>query len=229
MRPSSSLQSAAGALAAMTLTACAAGDGKSIASLRHDLGDGATLFAYPAEPAAQNRQEDQVHRQLYRPSGATKSPRTPYICVWRDPVPPGLNRAVAPDRIFLTCVFGTIDWEPPAKIVDQAAARLQRQEAVIRIQWDRSGATYKMTRLDVEVRDLSTKLNFRSRNSGDQISEVRAKQSGMKFPESQDEPFTFRLDVSAPERANGRDPAGKAIASLSIEGTAAPMPPWVMY
>jgi len=209
--------------------ACTGSDGKSIATFQYDLNGQRTLHAYPPEPAAENRQEDKLHKRVYGALGDTKSPRTPYICVWRDP-DLASDRSARPSKIFLTCAFGTDDWEPPAGIIEQAQARMQREEAVIRVRWDWRGDTYRLTRFEAEVRDLPAKLAFRtSISSADEITALRARGSGMKFPATLDDPFVFDLTVDAPDRGNRGEETGAPTAKLTIRGTAAPMPSWVMY
>lgn len=210
-------------------TAACAREGSSIAELEHDLSGEKRLYSFAPEPATATRQIDGMHKRLY--GIETKSPKTPYMCTWRDPTLAEVTkgRPTKPRTIFMACIFGTSDWTPPSSLLEEAQARNRRAEAVIRISWDEEGATYRMSQFDVEIHDGTGSLNFRSVHRGKELAEVRLRRAKTVFPASASEPFTFNISASAPYRLNNGDKIGAPTATLSISGTAMPMPNWVMY
>lgn len=215
----------------MTTTSCAGGNGASVATLTHDQGGGRTLYAYATEPARRNRQEDEIHRRLYGDFGATRSPRTPYICVWRDTGPTGFTRdpGIRPPEIFLTCIFGTDDWEPPDSMLAHAEARMKRSEAVIRLLWRRDGDGWRIDRFEAEIRDPQAGIDFRSINVAQGLAAVALEPRAITFPETQYEPLTFDIGASLPFRRHRGEAAREPAARVAIRGVASPMPKWVMY
>lgn len=215
-----------GVMLSMTTTACAEGS-QPVATLRHDLGGRQTLHAYVLEPAAETRQMDRMYGLGIR------SPRTPYLCAWRDPGRLAASGAGAagPGSVFLVCVFGADDWSPPAEYLREAEERMRRDEAVLRAQWDRDGDTYRLTRFEVEirVRGGGPGMDFRSVNFGDAVAELDMRQAEISFPASASNSMTFRISAVLPRRFNRGEAAGPPLVSLDIAGTAGPTPRWLNY
>lgn len=199
-----------------------------LATLTHDLQGGGTLYAYPAEPAAQNRQIDQVHERMY--GFRTLSPRTPYICVWRDPA---RFRATAADgppvRILMACSFGADDWSPPLDLLKEAEQRMFRQEGLLRLDWASDDTNYRLTRVELEVRGPHLAKNFRSANGEGDLAELQVRDWAVSFPQSVEDGLSFRIEVAAPYRLNSGEPAKAPTATLRMHGTALPIPDWLMY
>jgi hypothetical protein len=209
------------------LHACTGGS-EPLAHLTHNLEGGGTLRAYPAEAAPENRQIDQVHERMY--GFRTLSPRTPYICVWRDPerfrATPADGRPV---KILMACSFGTEDWEPPRNLMEEATQRALRQEAVFGARWTREGDGYRLARIELEVRDPRLRNQFRSANDESDLATLEIRDWEVTLPRSVDEPLRFRVEVTAPYRLNGGEAAKEPVATLRIEGAALPIPDWLMY
>jgi len=213
----------------MTLSACTDAPDE-VATFQHDFGTGGTLRAYAAAADGQ-RQADQVATRAY--GTQTQSPRTPYLCVWRD-TGPGRFRAAggAPTELFLTCVFGSDAWTPPPNLLQEAEARARRDEAVLRAQWRRNGSSWPLTRLEVEIHrgtNPDPDARFRSVHFEDELAAVTLRESEIAFPASAKDPVRFRIVASLPRRRNRGEPVSAPAVALTIAGTAQPMPDWMNY
>jgi hypothetical protein len=215
---------------AMALGACGADEG-SIATFVHDVGGADTLFAYPPEPAARIRQGEAMANKLYGIID-TRSPRTPYMCVWRDP-DPSRFRAEAdsgpPNEILLFCGFGTSAWEPPASLIEHAEQAMRRDDAKVTIKWKRRGDGYAMTRFEVSVSNLAQGRDFRSVWYDDEVARLDFERLEIHFPKSPVDPLRFAVATSLPRRYNKFEAAKAPIAKFTMEGTAPPIPDWVLY
>lgn len=207
------------------------GDERSIATFVHDAGGTSTLFGYPPEPAAEIRQGEAMANRLYGII-ETRSPRTPYMCVWRDP-DPTRSRAGAdagpPNDILLFCGFGTSAWEPPANLMEQAEQAMRRDQAKVTIRWTRREGVLVMTRLEVEIGNMAEGRDFRSAWFDDEITGLDFQRKEIEFPNSPVDPIAFAVNASLPRRFNQRQPATGPTASFAMEGTAPPIPDWVLY
>ena len=176
---------------AMTTSSCAAAHAP-VATFHHDFRGGDTLHAYAAEPAAERRQGDRVSERLF--GLRTESPRTTYICVWRDT---GRGRAMArsgqPEEVFLVCMFGSADWTPPPTLAEEAAARAGRDEAVLRARWIRTGSQWRLARLEVEIKQADPADRFRSVHFDGELAEVALRETQIAFPASPADPVRFRI------------------------------------
>jgi len=199
-----------------------------VASFTHDLGPGRTLHGYRAEPASDKRQMDRVHEHMY--GFRTESPRTPYICVWRDPVRFSATEADGPPvQILMACSFGTSAWSPPGNIMEEAKLRMHRQEAGLRADWVKDGDGYRLTRIEFEVRGPDFPKRFRSANAGADLGELRFRDFKVSFPRSVGDRLSFRIEATAPYRLNSGEPSRDPVATLAVEGSALPIPAWLMY
>lgn len=206
------------------------GDRKAIATFVHDVGGVDTLFAYPPEPAAETRQGELVADWLYGVS-QRRSPKTPYMCAWRDPDPTRLRAGAEdgpPSEIFLFCIFGTSPWEPPAGMIEHAEQAMRRDHAEVRIGWKRRDGGYVMTRLEVCVGNLAQERDFRSIWFDDEIGSLPIRQS-ITFPGSPADPIAFSIAASLPRRFNRGEVATEPMVDFAIEGTAPPIPDWLLY
>ena len=211
---------------AVGVTACSE-DGNSIASLRHDLGKQTHLHSYAPEPAVETRQGDRISHRLY--GIETRSPKTPYICVWRDTSSPRPGDGAPPSEIFLTCAFGTSAWTPPASLAKEAMERAYRDEAMLRVQWERDGDRYRMVRFEIELNNLSEDISFRSSNFGEDLAAIRFTKAEVAFQGTAGDPLTFDIAASVPRRTNRGEATRDPIVSLEVSGTAVPIPGWVLY
>jgi len=196
-----------------------------VAFLLHDFGGEHALCSYAPEPSGKARQGDRIHAGLY--GIATRSPMTPYICVWRDPDKP-LDSG-RPDAIFLACVFGTAPWQPPDSLVDQATARQSRDEGVVRMSWQWMGDHYRLSRFEFEINPLGPDGSFRSVNFGDELAELDLAEGEMRFPADRTDSFAFYLSGQIRQRRNRGLPMQQPAVRVSLSGIAPPIPPWVMY
>lgn len=214
--------------AAMAVAACGASENDAIASFKHDYGKARTLYAYKPEPAAETRQADLAANRTY--GFETKSPRTPYLCAWRDTGRRSAKASdVPPDEVFLTCAFGTSFWTPPSRLVDEAEHRGKRDEAILRAQWTRSDGIYRMSRFELEIKDAASHKSFRSINFGPDVADIDFSQAAITFPASGNDMMAFNISASVPERSNRGDDRGKQASTISLSGTAGIIPSWLLY
>lgn len=200
----------------------------AIASFEHDLGERDALHSYLPKPSEMTRQADLISERMY--GFKTKSPRTPYICVWRDTGRPGAkDDDLPPKEVFLTCVFGASPWTPPPSLLEESAQRHRRDEAVLTIQWDRDGDSYRMSRFDVEIRDPEARVQFRSRNFGTDLAAIGIRRAEIDFPKSRSGRVKFEVSALVPQRQNQGQPLGKDKVTLTASGTAVPIPTWLNY
>jgi hypothetical protein len=104
-------------------------DAERIATFTHDAGGTQTLFAYRPEPAEVTRAGELMANRLYGIID-TRSPKTPYICCWRDTDPHRFRAppdAGPPHKILMACSFGTSAWLPPADLMENATQAMQRE------------------------------------------------------------------------------------------------------
>lgn len=205
--------------------------GTPIATLTHDLGGAPTLHGYRPEPAPETRQGERIANNLYG-NIETRSPSTPYICCWRD-TDPSRFRAPAdagpPHEIFLVCGFGTSAWSPPASLMEQANQAMQRDQANVMIGWSRREGGYAMTRLEVAVSNLAAGRDFRSVWFGDEIAGLAIQRHEIVFPTSPADPIAFAIAASLPRRYNSHEAAKAPTVTLTMAGTAPPIPDWILY
>jgi hypothetical protein len=195
------------------------------AFLFHDFGAEHALFAYPAKASAETHEGDRIHARLY--GIETRSPRTPYLCTWRNP-----NGAFAPGppgEIFLAGAFGTEAWELPDGLVAQAATRQTRDECVVRIGWKLGDAGYRLTRFEFEVNPLSPECPFRSRHFGDELAELDLTEADMRFPIDRSDSLAFHLSGQLRQRKNRGESMEPPTVRLQLSGIAQPIPEWLMY
>ena len=201
-----------------------------IAWLNHDWTGGGTLYSYPPEPAEVTRMGELMHDRLY---GLTqsKSPRTPYIGAWRDSA-----RNTVQDRklgwptiIGLFCTFGTEAWEPPRNLIEEASLRQQRVEGALRLHWEwHDDHGYQLHDFGLEVsRGIETR-RFRSFHRGADLALLDMEVDPIPIPEP-GAPIAFRLSGQIPERYNYADPLGPQRVRFTVMGSAAPIPPWMIY
>lgn len=214
----------------MSLLLAGCGGPASVATFTHDLGGTPTLHAYPAEPASETRGGERLANRVYGMN--TRSPKTPYVCVWRDADPTRFRAAAGagpPHKILLFCHFGTDAWSPPSNLVEQAEAAMRRDEATVVMGWDRHDGSYRMSRFEVTISNLAAGRNFSSRWFGGEAAGLAFSRMEVAFPKSPVEPVTFAVRATLPQRLNKGDGPGKATATFAIEGSAAPIPPWMNY
>jgi len=209
------------------MTACGDEDA-GIAAFRHDFAGRRTLHSYAAEPAVERRAGDRMSERVF--GFRTESPRTPYICIWRDPVlhRPGAEPA-RPSQILMACSFGTAPWTPPSSLVEEASERMRRDEATMRVKWVGEGGGYRMTEFQIEIRDAESLTAFRSAHGAAEIPALNFAKAEIVFPASSGDPLGFRISASVPARQNPGDSAREPTVSLTAEGTALPIPLWLLY
>lgn len=215
----------------MTMALAAGGDGGSIAVLTHDAGGAATLFAYPPEPAAETRQGELMANRLYGIID-TRSPKTPYMCLWRDPDPTRCRAGAGsgpPNEILLFCGFGTSAWTPSANLVEHAEQAMRRDQANVAIGWKWRDGAYAMTRLEVSIGNLAQERDFRSVWYDGEIAGLAIDRQEIVFPKSPVDSIAFAVTASLPRRYNKSEAAKAPTASLTMEGTAPPIPDWLLY
>jgi hypothetical protein len=195
------------------------------AFLLHDFGGEHALYSYAPEPSGEARQGDRIHAGLY--GIATRSPVTPYICVWRDPDKP--FESGRPDTIFLACAFGTAPWRPPGNLVEEVTARQLRDEGAVKMSWQWMGDRYRLARFEFEINPLGSEGAFRSVNLGDQVAELDLAEGEMRFPADRTESFGFHLSGQIKQRRNKGLPMQQPTVRISLSGVAPPIPPWIMY
>jgi hypothetical protein len=195
------------------------------AFLFHDFGGEHALFAYPAETSKDTHEGDRIHARLY--GIETRSPRTPYLCTWRNPN--AALEAGPPGEIFLAGAFGTEAWEPPDGLVAQAAARQTRDECAVRIGWTLADAGYRLTRFEFEVNPLNPEVSFRSRNFGDEPAELDLTEANMRFPVDRSDTLAFHFTGQLRQRSNRGERLAPPTVRLQLHGIAQPIPAWLMY
>lgn len=213
----------------MILSAC--GGGKPIANFTYDLGGNQTLHAYRPEPAAMTRQGERMANKLYGII-ESRSPKTPYFCVWRDTDPTRFRAkadAGPPHEIFLTCGFGTSAWSPPENLAEHAEQAMRRDEARVVVGWTRRDGGYAMNRIEVSVDNLAAGRNFRSVWFGDEIAGLAIRPQDITFPTSPVDSITFAITASLPRRYNEGEPTTAPTVTFTMAGTAPPIPDWVLY
>lgn len=205
--------------------------GDPIATFTHDAGGAATLFAYQPEPALVTRQGEQMANRLYGIID-TRSPKTPYICVWRDPDPTRFRAgadAGPPNKILMACGFGAGAWCPPANLAEHATQAMQRDEARVTMGWDRSDGEYRLTRLEVSVTNFAEGRDFRSVWFGDEVAQLAFDRCEIGFPASPVDAIGFVVTGSLPRRYNQREAPKEPTTTFTMTGTAPPIPDWVLY
>ena len=211
---------------AFNATACSAADQHS-ATLEHNLGGRHTLSSYPPVPAQEKRQVDKVSERMY--GFETLSPKTPYFCTWRDRPRPVTERGGRPLQVFLTCSFGSGPWTPPATLIAESQERQRREEAHVQILWERKGNKLEMLRFQLQITSDQGTKQFRSKNYANDLLDVKFKQITVKFPDSETEDVKFSLSAIVPYRLNRGEDAGADTVDLKIQGSAVPMPRWLLY
>lgn len=205
--------------------------GEAIAAFTHDLGASQTLYAYAPEPAAETRQGELMANRLYGFID-TRSPTTPYICVWRDTDPTRFRagaEAGPPHNIFLVCCFGTSAWTPPSNLVEHAEQAMRRDEGRVAIGWERRDGGYAMTRIEVSIGNAAAGRDFRSVWFGDEIARLALVGDAVLFPQSPVDPIAFTIAGSLPRRYNRDEATTAPTATFTMTGTAPPIPDWVLY
>ncbi len=162
----------------------------------------------------------------------TRSPRTPYMCLWRDP-DPTRGRAAAesgpPREILLFCGFGTSDWTPPANLVAHAEQAMRRDQANVTIGWTWRDGAYAMNRLEVWISNLAEERDFRSVWYDGEIAGLAIDRQDIVFPRSPVDPIAFAVTASLPRRYNKFEAARAPTARFTMAGFAPPIPDWVLY
>jgi len=197
--------------------------------LHHEWCSDETLFGYPPEAADRNRMGNVMHDRLY--GMETRSPRTPYVSVWRDAAKHSVeDRKLGwPTIILLGCGFGSEPWEPPLNLIEEATQRQHRDEADLRLKWVWDGDAYRLAELGLELRRAGSARPFRSFHRGDDLARIEAKVSTIPRPSSDQVTLPFHITGQLRERYNySEEQKGEAVR-FSAMGTASPLPPWMMY
>lgn len=209
-----------------------AGPGRDpIATFTHDAGGTPRLFAYLPEPSLVTRQGELLANRVYG-SIETRSPTTPYVCLWRDPDPARFRAkedAGPPHKILMSCSFGIDAWSPPANLAEQAYQAMQRDEARVTMGWGRRDGTYLLTRLEVTVSNLAERRDFRSVWFDDEVTQLAIDNCVIDFPISPVDPISFSVSASLPRRYNQHEAPKEPSIAFSMIGTAPPIPEWVLY
>lgn len=219
------------ALLLISVSACGASEGQR-ASLTYDVNGRRTLHSYDLKPAKSLGQAEIIAQRLYGTRNLQR-PDEAYYCTWRDTGPDQYinrrNQSGRPSKIFLACRFGTTRWSPPANLVEAATEHAKRESAVIRIEWDRLPDRYALKRFEIEL-DHRPALHFRSQNLTEQeLSALDIRVHEMTIPSSPQEDFIFHLTARVPSRQNSGMKAVGPIIPVEIEGSAMPMPQWLLY
>lgn len=215
----------------ISIAACGANEGQR-ASLTYDVNGRRTLHAYDLKPAKSLGQAEIIAQRLYGTRNLQR-PDEAYYCTWRDTGPDQYinrrNRSGRPSTKFLACRFGTSRWSPPANLVEAATEHAKRESAVIRIQWDRLADRYVLKRFEVELEHRPT-LIFRSQNLTEpELPALGIRVHKMTIPSSPQDGFSFHLTARVPSRPNSGMKAVGPIIPLEVEGSAMPIPDWLLY
>ena len=207
------------------------GELERIASFTHDSGGTETLFAYQPAPAEVIRSGEAMANRLYGFID-TRSPRTPYICVWRDPEPSRFRAGPdsgPPGKILMACNFGTEPWSPPANLVEHASQASQRDQAQVTMGWEGVDGDYRLVRLEIAIGNLAAGRDFRSVWFDDEIQQIVLDRCQIEFPSSPVDDLRFLVSARLPRRYNRHEPPKEPTVAFIMAGIAPPIPDWVLY
>jgi hypothetical protein len=196
-----------------------------LACLTHDFGKEQTLFSYAPSPKEQLGQAEAVTNPTHDlPAAHIKSPKTMFMSLWRPDTRAEL-KVTKPKTIFLTCNFATQPFETPASIIEQTDVHGILYHASLQARWRLTPDGYELTRIELEIQ--SDQKSFRSVHSGDQLGQIKVRQSKMIFPDDATKPFHFQLQAELPARYNSGRNLSEPIVRAIVEGQAAPFPKWI--
>jgi hypothetical protein len=155
-----------------------------------------------------------------------KSPLTMFTCVWRDINDQKSDRA-KPSKIFLSCNSATSYIETPKSLIEAAELFNKTNRSTLRAEWQLESGSYRISRFEIEI--LANGKMYRSQNLATDMSQIRVAQSKMVFPQNARDSFAFDLQSKLPFRQNSAEKQGDPIVSISVSGTAEPIPIWMNY
>ena len=206
-------------------------EAKRMASFTHDAGGTETLFTYRPEPAEITRQGEQMANRLYGIID-TRSPKTPYICAWRDTDPERFRRPEdmgPPLKILFGATFGTEPWSPPAGLVEYATQASQRDQAHVTLGWENMDGTYRLNRFEVVVTNLAANRDFRSVWYNEEPEQILFDRFEIQFPASPIDCLRFNIAATVPRRYNQHERPEERKLWFMMAGSAPPIPDWVLY
>ncbi len=106
---------------------------------------------------------------------------------------------------------------------------MYRHEASLSAEWVREGEGYRLLRIECEVRGPDYGDIFRSAHAGPDLAELRFRDFQVHFPASVGDSIGFRIEATAPYRLNSGETARDPVVSFVVEGSALPIPGWIMY
>ncbi len=208
-----------------------------VAVLNHDFIEGGLLHSYPAVPSEEIHESDVMVAHAY--GLRTQTPRVPYITVWRDSARGTAGQRPAddprPSEILLTAIFGTEPWIAPTGLVEAATQRMFRPEAVVQAKWelDPARGSYDLVRFGVEIRVAyaggDPDAGFRSTNFAAELDAVDFERVEVIAPEAANDSMSFDVAASVPQRRNRNQPTIEPTITLATQGSAQPIPPWLMH
>lgn len=194
-----------------------------IATVTFDFAGEHRWYSFPPIERAKLDWPERLANRTY-PWINVKTPRTRYLCVWRDIGKTQFSRdpKVRPDSVFLTCSFGPNDTLPVAETLTDLKERV-----TIRFGWSLEQNSYKLSRLEVEV--VTKDGRYRSQNLQADILQVSFQKEEVQFPATHSDPMRFDLRIALPKRTNSLQQQTTPVVDFAFVGTAEPRPRWLNY
>jgi hypothetical protein len=198
-----------------------------VARLSHDFNGKFELFSYEAVPNdADGEAETRAKRQYGQLLSHVKSPLTIFTCVWRNPEHRKSDKD-KPRIIFMSCNTAASAVKTPKSLVESAELYNKTDRSNLKAEWQLENGSYRLSCFEIEI--LAKGKSYRSQNLSTDMPQIRVDQGKMIFPRSLEDNFVFELQSKLPFRQNSGKEQGKPIVSISIAGTAEPIPKWMNY
>jgi hypothetical protein len=211
----------------VALSACGDKNMDVVARMSHDFNGKFELFSYMAKPADSELQAETIAKNQYgKILSDIKSPSTMFTCVWRDTSSTKSDQG-QPAEIFLTCNSAISLIETPKSLTAAAELFNKIDRSNLKVSWQLLNGNYQISRFEIEI--LAKGKVYRSQNLAEDMSQIRVTQSKMIFPQNAHESLAFDLESKLPFRQSSRDKQGDPIVSISVAGTAEPIPTWMNY
>ena len=198
-----------------------------VAQAKHDFNGNFDLFSYKAKPSEDLGQAESIAKNQYGDIlSKIRSPSTMFMCVWRDTSHTKLD-SDRPLEIFLSCSFAPTPVKHSGSLLENAHIFNTIDRANLKAMWKREAGNYHLARFELEI--LADGQSFRSQNSGADITQIQVIETEMAFPQNISEPFRFNLKSNLPFRKKSGSLQRDPTVSISLFGTAEPIPDWINY